>query len=106
MIPTTEWDGEFIADLAAERAGLGEPEVLHRSRDEHGWWRQAGIDPIKVARRLWKATHGRAQRRSQRPPLPQPHGAATSSDPTPIKDGDISATATTQEKTRLPDLPG
>ncbi len=29
MIPTTEWDGEFIADLAAERAGLGEPEVLH-----------------------------------------------------------------------------
>jgi hypothetical protein len=55
MIPTTEWDGEFIADLAAERAGLGEPEVLHRSRDEHGWWRQAGIDPIKVARRLWNA---------------------------------------------------
>ncbi len=55
MIPTTEWDGEFIADLAAERAGLGEPEVLHRSRDERAWWRQAGIDPIKVARRLWNA---------------------------------------------------
>ncbi len=63
MIPTTEWDGEFIADLAAERAGLGEPEVLHRSRDEHGWWRQAGIDPIKVARRLWNAARQRPARR-------------------------------------------
>jgi hypothetical protein len=70
------------------------------------WWRQAGIDPMKIARRLWKATHGRGQRQSQRPPLPQPHGAATLSDPTPIKGGDISAAATTQEETRLPDLPG
>jgi hypothetical protein len=24
---------------------------------ERAWWRQAGIDPIKVARRLWKETH-------------------------------------------------
>jgi hypothetical protein len=27
---------------------------VHSSCDERAWWRQAGIDPIKVARRLWK----------------------------------------------------
>jgi hypothetical protein len=31
---------------------------VHRSRDERGWWRQASIDPIKVARRLWRETRG------------------------------------------------
>jgi hypothetical protein len=78
---------------------------VHRSRDERAWWRQAGIDPIKVARRLWKETHGMGQRRSQRAALPRPHGAAAPSDPMP-KNEDISATATTQEETRLSDLPG
>jgi ERF superfamily len=79
--------------------------AVHRSRDERVWWRQAGIDPIKVARRLWQETRGLSHRRSQRPALPQPHGAAASSDPT-SKSGDISATATTQEETRSPDLLG
>jgi hypothetical protein len=37
--------------------------------------------------------------------LPRPHAAAASSDPTP-KNEEISATATPQEATRLPDLPG
>ena len=65
--------------------------------------RQAGIDPIKVARRLWKATRGMARRPSQRPVLPRSHGAAASSDP---KNKEISAAATSQEETRLPDLAG
>jgi hypothetical protein len=30
--------------------------ALHRAGDEQAWWRQAGIDPIKVARELWKRT--------------------------------------------------
>jgi ERF superfamily protein len=30
--------------------------AVHRARDERAWWREAGIDPVKVARRLWKAT--------------------------------------------------
>jgi hypothetical protein len=77
--------------------------AVHRAGDERAWWRQAGIDPIKVARRLWKATHGMGQRRSQRPALPRPHDAAASSDP---KNEDISAAATPQEEARLPDLPG
>jgi len=28
MMPSAEWDGELIADLAAERARLREPEVM------------------------------------------------------------------------------
>jgi len=29
---------------------------VHRIRDEKAWWNQAGIDPLKAARRLWKHT--------------------------------------------------
>jgi hypothetical protein len=29
---------------------------VHRARDERTWWQAAGIDPIKVARKLWKDT--------------------------------------------------
>jgi ERF superfamily protein len=70
--------------------------LVHRSRDERAWWRQAGIDPIKVARRLWKATRGIDQRRSPRAALPRPRAAAATSDPTP-KNEETSATATTKE---------
>jgi hypothetical protein len=30
--------------------------AVHRAGDEKAWWKQAGIDPIKVARKLWKRT--------------------------------------------------
>jgi hypothetical protein len=76
--------------------------AAHRSHDERAWWRQAGIDPIKVARGLRKETHGIGRRRPQRPALRRPHGVATSSDP---KNEDMSATATSQEETRVSDLP-
>jgi hypothetical protein len=29
---------------------------VHRVTDERAWWKQAGIDPIKVARKLWRRT--------------------------------------------------
>jgi len=29
---------------------------VHRARDERAWWQAAGIDPINVARKLWKDT--------------------------------------------------
>jgi len=96
--------GRKVSDEFAVPLCRGHHRAAHRSRDERTWWRQAGIDPIKVARRLWKATHGLNQRQSQRPPLPQPHGAAASSNPT-LKSEGISAIATTQEEARLPDLP-
>jgi ERF superfamily len=95
--------GRKVSDEFAVPLCRGHHRAVHRSRDERAWWRQAGIDPIKVARRLWKATHETGQRRSQRAALPRQHGAAASSDP---KNEDISATATPQDETRLPDLPG
>jgi hypothetical protein len=97
--------GRKVSDEFAVPLCRGHHRAVHRSRDECAWWRQAGIDPIKVARRLWKATRGVGQRRSQRAALPRPSAAAASSDPTP-KNEETSATATTQEGTRLPDLPG
>src|SRR5262249_6720397 len=30
--------------------------AVHRAGDEKVWWKQAGIDPIQVARKLWKHT--------------------------------------------------
>ncbi len=95
--------GRKVSDEFAVPLCRGHHRAVHRSRDERAWWRQGGIDPIKVARRLWKQTHGMGQPRSQRATLPRPHGAAASSDP---KNEDITATETTHEETRLPDLPG
>jgi ERF superfamily len=95
--------GRKVSDEFAVPLYRGHHRAAHRSRDERAWWTQAGIDPIKVARRLWKATRGMGQRRSQRPALPRPHDAAASADP---KNEDISATATPQEETPLPDLAG
>ena len=28
--------------------------ALHRAGDERGWWKETGVDPVKVARTLWK----------------------------------------------------
>ena len=97
--------GRKVSDEFAVPLCRGHHRAVHRSRDERAWWRQGGIDPIKVARRLWKETHEMGQRRSQRAALPRPHGAAARSALIP-KNEDISATATTQEETRLSDLPG
>jgi hypothetical protein len=30
--------------------------AVHRARDERAWWQAAGIDPIKIADKLWKVT--------------------------------------------------
>jgi hypothetical protein len=30
--------------------------AVHRARDERAWWQATGIDPIKIARKLWKNT--------------------------------------------------
>jgi hypothetical protein len=95
--------GRKVSDEFAVPLCRGHHRAVHRSRDERAWWRQAGIDPIKVARRLWKATHGLGQRRSPRPASPRPDSSARSSDP-PSKNDDISAAETPQEETRLADL--
>jgi ERF superfamily len=96
--------GRKVSDEFAVPLCRGHHRAVHRSRDERAWWRQTGIDPIKVARRLWKETHGMGQRRSQEPLL-RPRGAAAAAEPRP-KSEDAGATTKPQEGTRLPDLPG
>ena len=39
----------------SDQPGSGAPAV-HRAGDEKAWWQQAGIDPLKIARKLWKLT--------------------------------------------------
>jgi ERF superfamily protein len=97
--------GRKVSDEFAVPLCRGHHRAVHRSRDERAWWKQAGIDPIKVAGKLWKSTRGLGPRRSTRVTLPQPNAAAASSDATP-KNEEISGSATPQEKTPLPDLPG
>jgi len=70
--------GRKVSDEFAVPLCRGHHRAVHRSRDERAWWRQAGIDPIKIARSLWKETHGMGQRRSQRAALPRPRAAAAS----------------------------
>jgi hypothetical protein len=36
--------------------------AVHRAGDERAWWKQAGIDPIKVARKLWSRTRAKEGR--------------------------------------------
>jgi hypothetical protein len=90
--------GRKVSDEFAVPLCRGHHRAVHRVRDERAWWREAGIDPLKVARRLWKETHGTEKRLFGR--TPQPHGSASSGNP---KDGpDVT---TPQEQTSLPDLP-
>jgi len=94
--------GRKVSDEFAVPLCRGHHRAVHRSRDERAWWRQAGIDPIKVARRLWRETRGMGQQQSERTASPRPHAAAASPDP---KNEDIDATATPPEEPRLPDVP-
>jgi ERF superfamily len=67
---------EFVAPLCRIHH-----RAVHRVSDERAWWKQAGIDPVKVARKLWRNT--RLNESSPRPSLGmQPAGmeAASQSD--------------------------
>jgi ERF superfamily len=93
--------GRKVSDEFAVPLCRGHHRAVHRSRDERAWWKQAGIDPIKVAGKLWKSTRGAGPRRSTRVTLPQPHAAAASSDATPENE-EISGSSTPQEKPACP----
>jgi len=95
--------GRKVSDEFAVPLCRGHHGAVHRSRDERAWWRQAGIEPIKVARRLWRETRGMGQQQSERTASPRPHAAAASPEP---KNENIDATGTPQDEPRLPDVPG
>jgi hypothetical protein len=96
--------GRKVSDEFAVPLCRGHHRAVHRSRDEPAWWRQAGIDPVKVARRLWEETRGIGRRRSQRAALPRQHGAAASSNPE--KEEKSAPPQRRKTKLRLQDLPG
>jgi hypothetical protein len=50
--------GRKVSDEFTVPLCRGHHRALHRSRNECVWWKQAGIEPLKVARRLWKETRG------------------------------------------------
>ena len=61
---------EFVAPLCRIHH-----RAVHRVRDERAWWKQVGIDPIKIARKLWR--NSRLNGSSSRPPLgPEPSETA------------------------------
>ena len=84
--------GRKVSDEFTVPLCRGHHRAAHRSRDERAWWRQVGIDPITVARNLWKATLGMGQQ----PPEPaRPDGAAET---TNLENEEISAAAERQKK--------
>jgi ERF superfamily len=46
---------------------------LHRSPDEARWWQTARIDPLKIARDLWKASRSPQDGRAESSPPENPH---------------------------------
>jgi hypothetical protein len=93
--------GRKVSDEFAVPLCRGHRGAVHRSRDERAWWKQSGIDPIKIARRLWKETRGMGKGRAEPPVSPRPQGAAAAS-PDP-RNEEMSTAARTQEETRLTD---
>jgi hypothetical protein len=48
--------GRKVSDESAVPLCRVHHRAVHGARDERAWWHVAGIDPIKVARKLWKDT--------------------------------------------------
>jgi hypothetical protein len=44
---------------------------VHRASDERPWWKAAGIDPVKAARKLWNQSRGIEQHLARVAPRPQ-----------------------------------
>jgi hypothetical protein len=54
--------------------------AVHRGGDEQAWWNKTGIDPLKVARSLWKRTRTDENRIKPEPPALGGAKEASSSD--------------------------
>jgi hypothetical protein len=59
--------------------------AVHRAGDERAWWKATGIDPLKVARKLWKDTR---ENKGQQYGISQ--AQVTQTDPRPNAAGDDS----------------
>jgi hypothetical protein len=59
--------GRKASDEFAVLLCRGHHRSVHRAGDERAWWKGFGIDPIKVARKLWKRTRVNEGRIRQAP---------------------------------------
>ena len=48
--------GRKVSDEFAVPLCRSHHRAVHRASDEQAWWKAAGIDPVKVARQLWRQT--------------------------------------------------
>ena len=48
--------GRWAANRATNSPCRSHHRAVHRAGDEQAWWKAAGIDPVKVARQLWRQT--------------------------------------------------
>jgi hypothetical protein len=48
--------GRKVSDEFAVPLCRSHHRAVHRAGDEQAWWKATGIDPVKVARRLWRQT--------------------------------------------------
>jgi hypothetical protein len=48
--------GRKVSDEFAVPLCRSHHRAVHRAGNEQAWWKAAGIDPVKVARRLWQQT--------------------------------------------------
>jgi hypothetical protein len=55
--------GRKVSDEFAVPLCRTHHDAAHQARDEQAWWKSIGIDPVKVARKLWKETHEGKRRR-------------------------------------------
>jgi hypothetical protein len=62
---------------------------VHRTADERGWWKAAGIDPAKMARKLWKQTRVNEGRMPAAAPAQPPVSAASVDAPTSSTGADL-----------------
>jgi len=73
------WRPAFARNRSHHRA-------VHRIGDEQAWWTQTGIDPIKVARKLWKHSRideGRIDREPMAEEAAPDRASATDGDAVP-----------------------
>ena len=42
--------------MSSQFRSVAHHRAVHRAGDERAWWKNSGIDPVKVARKLWKDT--------------------------------------------------
>jgi hypothetical protein len=56
--------GRKVSDEFTVPLCRGHHREVHRASNERAWWKVVRVDPIRVARRLWKESHGPQKRRN------------------------------------------